>query len=71
MEKGQLKEAIQICLHVSEENFDRELSGVLEAMEDLKINSGYIITMNQSDIIEKNGLKVIMIPAHEFLSKTS
>jgi hypothetical protein len=27
--------------------------------------------MNQSDIIEKNGLKVIMIPAHEFLSKTS
>lgn len=71
MEKGQLKEAIQICLHISEENFDRELSGVLEAMEDLKISSGYIITMNQSDIIEKNGLKVMMIPAHEFLSKTS
>ena len=67
MEKGQLNDAIQVCLSINEENFDRELTGVMEAMEDLKINRGYIVTMNQSDIIEKNGLTVKIIPAHEFL----
>jgi predicted AAA+ superfamily ATPase len=66
MERGQLKEAIQVCLNVSEENFDRELFGVLEAMQDLKISTGYIVTLNQSDILEKDGLTVKMIPAHEF-----
>ncbi|EKB47255.1 ATP-binding protein [Cecembia lonarensis] len=69
LEKGQLKEAIQVCLSINDENFDRELKGVLEAMHDLNIRSGYIITMNQSDVIEKDGLLVKMIPAHEFLEK--
>jgi predicted AAA+ superfamily ATPase len=67
MEKGQLKDAIQVCSNVSEENFDRELTGVMEAMQNLKISSGYIVTMNQSDIFEKDGFTVQMIPVHEFL----
>ena len=69
MEKGQLKEAIQVCLRINDENFDRELAGVMEAMQDLNISRGYIITMNQTDIIEKDGLTVRMIPAHEFLTE--
>jgi len=69
MEKGQLREAIQVCLSIHDENFNRELTGVVEAMKDLKISAGYIITMNQSDIIEKEGLTVRMIPAHEFLTE--
>lgn len=67
LERGQLKNAIQVCLSINDENFDRELNGVLEAMHDLKISSGYIITMNQSDVFEKDGLLVKMLPAHEFL----
>lgn len=67
LERGQLKDAIQVCLSINDENFDRELNGVLEAMHDLKISSGYIITMNQSDVFEKDGLLVKMLPAHEFL----
>jgi predicted AAA+ superfamily ATPase len=70
MEKGQLKEAIQVCLRINDENFDRELAGVMEAMQDLNISRGYIITMNQTDIIEKDGLTVRMIPAHEFLTES-
>lgn len=68
MERTKLKEAIQVCLTINDENFNRELTGVLEAMHDLKISIGYIITMNQSDIIEKDGLMVKIIPAHEFLN---
>lgn len=71
MERGQLKEAIQVCLDVNEENFNRELFGVMEAMQDLKVNIGYIITMDQSDIIERDGLTVKMIPVHEFLTEFS
>jgi predicted AAA+ superfamily ATPase len=67
MERTKLKEAIQVCLTINDENFNRELTGVLEAMHDLKISTGYIITMNQSDIIEKDGLMVKIMPAHEFL----
>jgi uncharacterized protein len=71
MERGQLKEAIQVCLSVNEENFNPELFGVLEAMQNLKISIGYIVTMNQSDILEKDGLTVKMIPVNEFLTKIS
>lgn len=67
MERGKLTVAIQVCLTVNDENFNRELSGVVEAMNDLKISTGYIITKDQSDIFEKDGLIIKMIPAHEFL----
>ena len=36
-------------------------------MHDLKINNGTIITMNQSDTIEKDVLLVKIIPAYEYL----
>lgn len=71
IERGQLREAIQVCLNISDENFNRELFGVLEAMQDLKISSGYIVTTNQSDIINRDGFTVTMIPAHEFLTEFS
>lgn len=69
LERGQLKDAIQVCLSINDENFDRELNGIMEAMQDLNIRSGYIITMNQSDVFEKDGLLVKMLPAHEFLEQ--
>lgn len=68
LERGKLTSAIQVCLSINDENFNRELDGVIEAMKDLRINVGYIITMNQTDIIEKDGLSVKIIPAHEFLT---
>lgn len=68
MEKGRLIAAIQVCMTITDENFSRELSGVLEAMHELKIKKGYIITLNQQDIIEKNGCIIEIIPAHEFLT---
>lgn len=69
MERTTLKEAIQVCFTINDENFNRELNGLLEAMHDLSINTGYIITMNQSDVIEKDGLTVKIIPAYEFLNR--
>lgn len=67
MEKNAPKEAIQVCLAINDENFDREYNGLLEAMQELGLSEGSIITLNQSDTFEKDGMTIKMTPAHVFL----
>lgn len=67
MEKNAVKEAIQVCLTINDENFDREYNGLLEAMQNLGIKEGSIVTLNQSDTFERDGMVIRMIPAHLFL----
>lgn len=67
MEKNVIKEAIQVCLTVNDENFDREYNGLLGAMKNLGLQEGSIITLNQSDVFEKDDMVIKMIPASEFL----
>lgn len=69
MEKNIVKEAIQVCLTIDDENFDREYNGLLEAMQNLGLKEGNIITLNQSDIFERDGMVIKMTPASEFLEK--
>jgi predicted AAA+ superfamily ATPase len=68
MDKNAIKGAIQACLTIDDENFEREYDGLLAAMQHLGLKKGYIVTLNQSDTFEKNGLTISVIPAHEFLS---
>lgn len=67
MEKSQIKEAIQVCLTINDENFDREYNGLWEAMQNLGLNEGSIVTLNQRDLFEKEGRIIRMIPAHQYL----
>lgn len=67
MEKNIVKEAIQVCLTITDENFDREYNGLLEAMQNLGLKKGFIVTLNQSDTFENDDLTIQMIPAHAFL----
>lgn len=67
MEKSQIKEAIQVCLTINDENFDREYNGLWEAMQNLGLNEGSIVTLSQSDLFEKEGRVIRMIPAHQYL----
>ena len=69
MEKNTVKEVVQVCLTVNDENFDREYAGLLEAVQNLGIKEGTIVTLNQSDIFEKDNMIIRMIPAHKFLEK--
>ena len=48
-------------------NFDREFKGLFEAMKFFGLNEGTIITLDQKDEFEIDGLKVKMIPACEFV----
>jgi len=71
MEKSIVKEAVQVCLNVDDENFDREYNGLLDAMKNLGLEEGTIVTLNQSDRFVKDNMVINMIPAHEFLERSA
>jgi len=59
--------AIQVCYLIDDMNFEREFNGLMEALDFFDLKEGTIVTHNQSDTFERNGRKVVLIPAHEFL----
>ncbi len=58
-DKGKAIQAIQVCLEINEENQEREINGIKEAMSKLKINNGIMITLNQEDRL--NNIKIIPV----------
>lgn len=65
-EKGQIKQAIQVCYHVNDTNFKREYDGLLQALDYFNLDSGLIVTADQSDRFEAAGREIEMVPAHRF-----
>jgi predicted AAA+ superfamily ATPase len=65
--KGFAVVAVQVCFDLNPDNFDRELNGLITALTELKLKEGRIITLNQQDQYEKDGLMVEVIPCHTFL----
>lgn len=68
MERGAIVSAIQVCANITDDNFDREYNGLVEAMRELNVTEGCIVTQDQSDKFEEGGLLVKMIPITEFLT---
>jgi len=62
-------EAYQVCYHLTPDNQTREINGLLEAMNELSLLEGTIITFNQNDKIEVNDKVVHVVAAGEFLKK--
>lgn len=67
MDKGKTKELIQVCYQINDMNFDREINGLINAMDFFKETEGIIVTFDQKDKFEIDGKTVLMIPAHEYL----
>ncbi len=59
--------AIQVCYLIDDLNFEREFNGLMDALVFFDLKEGTIVTHHQSDVFERNGKKVNLIPAHEFL----
>lgn len=59
----------QVCFELNEDNKDREVNGLIEAMEYAKVKTGTILTLNQNDEFTFNGLKVIVKPIWQWLIK--
>lgn len=58
---------IQVCTEVNGDNMDRELNGLLEAMDFFKKKEGVIVTLDQEDVIQKEKKTVRLIPAYKWL----
>jgi len=68
LEKHIVTKAIQVCFHITDENFEREYNGLKEAMQFFKLSYGQIVTLNQSDKFVENGMTIELVPANDFLT---
>ena len=68
-EYGKVKEALQVCHELTPENLDREIEGLVAALEFLKLKKGKIITFNQTDQYELNGKKIEVVPIRTLLKE--
>ena len=58
---------IQVCWQLDQENMDRELSGLKEAMDFFDLSEGIIITANQTDNFVVDSKSVIVKPFHDWV----
>jgi len=56
----------QVCWQLNQDNLDRELNGLNEAMDFFKVNQGTIITFNQNETFEIGNKICNAIPFYEW-----
>lgn len=59
---------LQVCLEVLGENKDREINGLMEAMEFFNLSEGIIVTLNQTDSFVVNSKQIHLIPGYIFMT---
>jgi hypothetical protein len=71
MDRGVIAGAIQVCLELNSDNLQRECAGLFEAMQAFHLQEGTIVTLSQTDHFVRDGMKVNVIPFHEFVAGKS
>lgn len=59
-------EAIQACTCLTDESRDREIDGLVKAMETCSLSHGTIVTENQRDTISIGGCRIDVVPFWEW-----
>lgn len=62
-EERKITQAIQVCYALNEDNKDREVDGLMEALETFDLPEGLILTFDQQDILKIDGKTIKVIPA--------
>ena len=63
----QIENLIQVCYELNQDNMKREINGLMEAIDELKLNSGLILTMNQDDQIVQGNKSIIVKPVWKWM----
>ena len=66
-DKNAVSAVYQVCYELTPDNLDRELGGLIEAVKETKVKTFLILTMNQEDWFEKDGLKIKALPVWKWL----
>jgi predicted AAA+ superfamily ATPase len=65
--KGQVTHAIQACYNLNFKNKEREIAGLVEALNKFNLKEGLIITFDQEDKMKVEGKTIKLIPAWKWL----
>jgi predicted AAA+ superfamily ATPase len=68
MEKGKPIELLQVCYELTPDNLERELQGLMEAMDFFNLKKGKIITFAQNELFKKNGQTIEVLSAKDYIS---
>ncbi|HNW99083.1 MAG TPA: ATP-binding protein [Bacteroidales bacterium] len=71
MEKNEIKAAYQVCNHVSDENRNREMAGLTEAMQHFGLKKGFFLTFDQEEEIKIGRNKITILPLWKWLLNTN
>ena len=66
-EQNKIKIAIQVSYKLDEENKEREIDGLLEAIKKFNLREGLILTFNQEDKFEIDGKHIIIKPVWKWM----
>ena len=67
MNKGKADRCVQVCYRLDDLNMKRELEGLKSAMDYFGMKEGVIVTHNQSDLFEYEGITIKLVQAMKFL----
>ena len=62
-----ITQAIQVCYNLTEENKNREINGLIEALEMFDLPEGLILTFNQQDTLKIGEKNIKIIPVWHWL----
>ena len=60
--------AFQVCYDLNTDNLRREVNGLAEALNELGLTRGVILTFDQKDELEKDGKTINVIPVWEWMA---
>lgn len=66
-EGTKIRHAIQVCYMLDKGNREREVDGLLEAMEKFKLKEGFILTREQEEEIKKGKKNIRILPVWKWL----
>jgi predicted AAA+ superfamily ATPase len=67
IEKKAVTSAIQVCYQLTEDNKEREINGLAEALETFDLKEGLILTYDQEDKITVANKKILLKPVWKWL----
>jgi predicted AAA+ superfamily ATPase len=64
----QIEGAFQVCYELTLDNKNREINGLIEAMDFFDLQSGTILTFNQEDYFNISGKEIKVVPVWKWMS---
>ena len=68
VEKNNIIAAIQVCYELNDDNKEREIKGLQEALENLNLKEGLILTFDQEDELSVVNKKITIMPVWKWLT---